>query len=67
MLKFLVFISAVLISEISSQYLPCSNFWKYIKSNEGTQGLITFLPENLAQHQVKIHLSVGAKLPSVRK
>lgn len=67
MLKILAVLLIISLNEISSQIIPCGNFWKYIKSDQGTQGLITFQPQNLAQHDMKILLSVGAKLPSVKK
>jgi hypothetical protein len=44
----------------------CNNNFQYIRGeNGGTEGLITFTPQRVAEHNLKVVLTVAAKLPSV--
>lgn len=61
MLRYLI-ISLTLCSFCES----CNNFFKYIRGeNGGTEGLITFRPQRVPEHNLKVVLTIAAKLPTV--
>lgn len=45
---------------------PCSNYWKYVRSQNQIQGLLTFYHnQRITEHHLRVVLSLGSKLPSV--
>lgn len=44
----------------------CQNYFQYVIGENGaTEGLIKFRPQRVSEHNLKIVMTVAAKLPSV--
>lgn len=64
--KFLIIFTFLSFAHAQAQ---CNNYWQYVKgdNNDGLQGIVTFPPQSVSEHKIKILLSVGSKLVSVSK
>lgn len=61
---FAIIVFAALSSRISGQ--SCTRLFQYIQGDGGdVEGLVTLQPPLVAEHEVKVVLSIAAQLPSV--
>ena len=50
----------------SSESQSCDNFFQYMHVNGNIEGVIRYYPPQVSEHNLKVMLSIGAQLPSVR-
>ena len=63
--KQILLVALIPVVIINSQ-APCSNYWQYVRGSDKIEGLLTLmLNSGYSEHNVKLILSVGAKLPNV--